>query len=109
MSNGAWKRVLTDCFQGEQLAEWRAAKEKLGPSFDHDGYAKAWVDYNARVQAALPLDPKSAETKAIVAEWDRLCGIYKTVVDDKVKNGPTPLWAFPWVLDDPEMFVQHHR
>jgi len=25
-------------------------------------------------------------------------------VDDKVKNGPTPLWAFPWVLDDPEMF-----
>jgi hypothetical protein len=98
--SGAWKRVLTDCFQGDQLAEWKAAKERLGASFDHAGHAAAWADYNARVQAALPLDPDS------VAEWDALCADYKTVVDEKVLYGEKPLWAFPMVLDDPEMFIQ---
>jgi hypothetical protein len=107
MSEGqAWKRVLVDCFSPQELAEWRAAKERLGPGFDHAGYAAAWVDYNARVQAALPLEPDSDETRAIVAEWDRLCGVYKTVADPAMLNGAKPLWAFPMVLDDPEMFVQ---
>ena len=104
--SGAWKRILVDCFTTEELAEWRAAKERLGPSFDHAGHAAAWVDYNARVQAALPLDPNSDETKAIVAEWDALCADYKTVADRKMLHGPKPLWAFPMMLDDPEMFIQ---
>ena len=102
--SGAWKRVLGACFVGEELAEWKAAKEKLGPDFDHDGNAAAWVDYNARMQAALPLDRDSPKTRALIAEWDALCDTYKTVVDDKVKNGPKPLWAFPMLLDDPEIF-----
>ena len=106
MSNGAWKRVLVDCFTPEELKEWRAAKERLGPSFDHAGHAAAWADYNARVQAALPLDPDSAATKAIVAEWDALCADYMAVADEAMKRGPKPLWAFPMVLDDPEMFIQ---
>ena len=106
MADGAWRRVLVDCFTPEELTEWRAAKERLGPGFDHDAYAAAWVDYNARVQAALPLDPRSETTKAIVAEWDALCAVYMTVADEAMKHGPKPLWAFPMVLDDPEIFIQ---
>src|SRR5262245_59628406 len=102
----AWKRVLNDCFSGDALVEWRAAKERLGPKFDHDGYAAAWVDYNARVQAALPLDPNSESTKAIVAEWDRLCAIYLATVGKPEQNRIKSLWAFPMLLDDPEMFVR---
>jgi len=71
MAEGTWRRVLTDCFTAEELKEWRAAKERLGPGFDHAGHAAAWADYNARVQAALPLDPDSEQTKAIVTEWMR--------------------------------------
>jgi hypothetical protein len=61
--SGAWKRVPTKCFQGEQLAEWKAAKERLGPGFDHAGHAAARADYNARMQAALPIDPDSEKTR----------------------------------------------
>jgi hypothetical protein len=104
MTTGAWKRVLVDCFTPAELQEWRAAKEKLGPGFDHEAYAAAWVDYNARVQAALPLDPDSDATKAIVAEWDALCAPYLTVADEAMKHGAKPLWSFPMVLDDPEVF-----
>jgi hypothetical protein len=100
--SGAWRRILTDCFQGATLDEWRAAKERLGPEFDHDGFAAAWVDYNARVQAALPLDPDSEATRAIIAEWDALCAPYLAVADAAMKTA----WAFPMVLDDPEIFVQ---
>src|SRR5579884_4074899 len=81
----AWKRVLGDYFSGDALTEWRTAKERLGPGFDHEGYAAAWVGYNARVQAALPLDPGSEATKAIVAEWDRLCAVYLATVDEPNK------------------------
>jgi hypothetical protein len=104
MSTGAWKRVLVDCFTPEELKEWRAAKEKLGPGFDHEAYAAAWVDYNAHVQAALPLDPDSDATRAIIAEWDALCAPYLTVADEAMKHGAKPLWSFPMVLDDPEVF-----
>ena len=90
----------------EELKEWRAAKERLGPGFDHAGHAAAWADYNARVQAALPLDPDSDATRAIVAEWDALCADYMAVADEAMKHGPKPLWSFPMVLDDPEMFIQ---
>ena len=106
MADGAWRRVLVDCFTPEELKEWRAAKEKLGPGFDHEAYAAAWVDYNARVQAALPLDPDSEATKAIVAEWDALCAPYLAVADEAMKRGPKPLWSFPRMQDDPEVFVR---
>jgi hypothetical protein len=106
MADGAWRRVLVDCFTPEELREWRAAKERLGPNFDHDGHAAAWADYNARVQAALPLDPHSGLTKAIVAEWDALCAPYLVVADPAMKNGAKPLWAFPMMLDDQELFIQ---
>jgi hypothetical protein len=106
MADGAWRRVLLDCFTPEELAEWRAAKGRLGPDFDHTGHAAAWADYNARVQAALPLDPDSEATRAIVAEWDALCADYKTVADPAMMNGPKPLWAFPMMLDDPELFFR---
>jgi len=106
MAEGTWRRVLTDCFTAEELKEWRAAKERLGPGFDHAGHAAAWADYNARVQAALPLDPDSEQTRAIVTEWDALCADYMRVADPAMMNGPKPLWAFPMRLDDPEMFIQ---
>jgi hypothetical protein len=104
--SGAWKRVLVDCFTPAELAEWKAAKERLGPGFDHAGHAAAWVDYNARMQAALPLDPDSEKTKALIAEWDALCADYKTVADEKMLHGEKLLWSFPMVLDDPEVFSQ---
>jgi len=106
MAEGAWRRVLTDCFTPEELKEWRAAKERLGSGFDHAGHAAAWADYNARVQAALPLDPDSETAKAIVAEWDALCADYMRVADPAMKHGPKPLWSFPMVLNDPEVFIQ---
>jgi len=52
MTTQAWRRVLVDCFTPAELAEWRAAKERLGPGFDHAGHAAAWADYNARVPCA---------------------------------------------------------
>src|ERR1700761_1383471 len=97
MAEGAWRRVLTDCFTPEELKEWRAAEERLGPGFDHAGHAASWADYNARVQAALPLDPESDETRAIVAEWRALCADYMRVADPAMMNGPKPLWSFPSV------------
>jgi hypothetical protein len=105
MTGQAWKRVLVDCFTPAELKEWRAAKEKLGPGFDHEAYAAAWVDYNARVQAALPLDPDSDVTKALIAEWDALCAPYMAVADEAMKGSAKPLWSFPMVLDDPEVFI----
>jgi len=106
MTGQAWKRVLVDCFTPAELAEWRAAKERLGPGFDHEAYAAAWVDYNARVQAALPLDPGSDVTKGFIAEWNALCAPYLAVADEAMKRGAKPLWSFPMVLDDPEVFIR---
>ena len=102
----AWKRVLSDCFQGDALTEWKAAKERLGPSFDHAGFAAAWADYNARMQAALPLAPDAESTKTLIAEWDRLCAPYLTVVDKADRKRVMALWAFPMELDDPELFAR---
>ncbi len=106
MTGQAWKRVLADCFTPAELAEWRAAKQRLGHDFDHEAFAAAWVDYNARMEAALPLDPDSDVTKALIAEWGALCAPYMAVADEAMKHGAKPLWAFPMVLDDPEVFIR---
>jgi hypothetical protein len=107
MNGQAWKRILVDCFTPAELEEWRAAKERLGPDFDHDAFAAAWIDYNARVEAALPLDPESNVARALIAEWDVLCAPYFAVVADAAMNGGSkPLWSFPMVLDDPEVFIR---
>ena len=106
MSGRTWKQILTEALSPAEWTEWRAAKERLGPTFDHEAYAAAWVDYNARVQAAMPLDPNSDVTKAIVAEWHALCAPYRAVADEAMKNGPKPLWAFPAVQENPDLFVR---
>lgn len=63
-----WKAVIDQHFTPEQQAEW-LERMKDAPSFQHEAYGQKWADLGARIEAALPLAPDSAEALEFVREW----------------------------------------
>ena len=57
-----------------------------------EAYNRQWTELAARIEAALPLDPKSEEARAFHDEWQALLAPFKAVATPTMMAGATNLY-----------------
>ncbi len=85
-----WKKALERHYTPEELAHWTENPPPAG--FDQAAYSRQWEELGARIEAALPLDPKSARAQAYVAEWNALLEPFKAVATPQMMEGAKSFW-----------------
>jgi MerR family transcriptional regulator, thiopeptide resistance regulator len=90
MDHENWKNVTDRYFSAAEKEEWAGNPPPEG--FDQAAYACQWQDLGARIEAALPLDPKSAEAGAFYDEWQALLAPFKAVATPAMMAGAANLY-----------------
>ena len=85
MEHENWKmnRYMSD----EAKAYAVQALEKLPKDFDQAAYSAQWTDLTDRIEAALPMNPKSAQAQAFYAEWIALLAPFTAVASPAMMDG----------------------
>jgi DNA-binding transcriptional MerR regulator len=84
-----WKKVTERHFTPEERAHWAA---RMPEGFDQQAYSRQWAELSARIEAALPLDPASAEAQAFLDEWQALLKPFADVATPEMKAGAAGLY-----------------
>ena len=90
MENENWKKALERHYTPEELAHW--AQNPAPEGFDQAAYSRQWRELGARIEAALPLDPASAEAQAFVKQWDELLAPFRAVATPQMMAGAQSFW-----------------
>jgi DNA-binding transcriptional MerR regulator len=95
MQDEQWKKVLDRYYTPEEQEHWRKHKQETAAmaGFDQAAYTKAWEDLNARIEAALPLDPASDEAQGFVTEWNRLLEPFMKTATPEMMEGAGRIWS----------------
>lgn len=88
----AWQKVADRYFSPAEQADWAAQKAHVAVDFDQDAYQQQWSELTDRIEAALPLDPASAQALGFVAEWRALLAPFANVADSTMWEGATKLY-----------------
>lgn len=92
MTDEQWKKVVDRYYTPEEQEMWRKAKSEAFAGFDQAAYAKAWEDLSARIEKSLPLDPKSDQARAFLAEWNKLLEPFAKVATPEMMKGAASVW-----------------
>ena len=87
-----WKNVTDRYFSAAEQEEWASRMPAMPEGFDMEAYNRQWTDLAARIEAALPLDPKSDEAKAFYGEWQALLAPFRAVATPNMMAGATNLY-----------------
>jgi hypothetical protein len=90
MEQEKWRELAERYTTPEELEAWRATAPPEG--FDQQAYARQWQDLGARIEAALPLDPASAQAQALLDEWQALLKPFLGVATPAMKTGAERFW-----------------
>ena len=75
----------------EQRAAMEKAKAALPKGFDGQAHMARFQELNARIKAALPLDPASAEAQAFLAERDAMLAPFIALMPPELKEASRAL------------------
>jgi len=89
MEHENWKKVLDRYYSPEEQAHWA---ERMPAGFDQQDYSRQWAELSARIEAALPLDPASAQAQAFLDEWKALLEPFTAVATPEMLAGATNLY-----------------
>ena len=89
MEHENWKKVLDRYYSPEEQAHWA---ERMPAGFDQQDYSRKWAELSARIEAALPLDPASAQAQAFLDEWKALLEPFTAVATPEMLAGATNLY-----------------
>lgn len=92
MDQTKWKEVTDRYVDPANAGDWDAAAAKLPGDFDQADYTAKWADLVARVEAALPLDAASEESRALYAEWQALLAPFTAVATPGMGRDVTKLY-----------------
>ncbi|HEV2817938.1 MAG TPA: MerR family transcriptional regulator [Allosphingosinicella sp.] len=92
MEHENWKKVADRYFTPEEQAHWGERMADVPAGFDQEVYSRQWAELSARIEAALPLDPASAEAQAFLGEWQALLAPFKSVATPEMMAGATNLY-----------------
>jgi DNA-binding transcriptional MerR regulator len=87
-----WKNVTDRYYNEAEKEEWASRMPALPESFDMHAYNRQWTELAQRIEAALPLDPKSDEAKAYHDEWQALLAPFRAVATPNMMAGATNLY-----------------
>ena len=90
MEHEKWRELAERQATAAELAEWRSTPPPEG--FDQEAYSRQWADLGARIEAALPLDPSSAQAQALHDEWQALLKPFLDVATPGMKAGAQRFW-----------------
>jgi DNA-binding transcriptional MerR regulator len=90
MAQENWKKV-TDLYYSEAEKEEWASNPPPG-GFDQAAYSRQWQNLGARIEAALPLDPGSAEAQAFYDEWQQLLKPFLDIATPAMRRGAARFW-----------------
>ena len=85
MEQDKWKEIGERYVSDQGRADFAAAPYPEG--FDQAAYSAQWADLVARIEAAMPMDPASAQAKAFHAEWQALLAPFKAVATPAMMQG----------------------
>jgi DNA-binding transcriptional MerR regulator len=91
MEAGNWKKVTDRYFSAEEKAHW--AGQGMPDGFDQEAYGRSWSELSARIEAALPLDPASAEAQSLLDEWNALLEPFRSVATPEMMAGAANLYS----------------
>ncbi|HEY1125726.1 MAG TPA: MerR family transcriptional regulator, partial [Sphingobium sp.] len=77
----------------EQMDEYDKIKDKLAPDFDFEGFKAGFKDLQARIKAALPMDPASPQAQAFLDEWQGLVRPWLDAATPTMREGFRNLYA----------------
>ena len=92
MAQENWKNVTDRYFSAAEKEEWASRMPALPEGFDMEAYNRQWTELARRIEAALPLDPKSDQAKAYYDEWQALLAPFKAVATPNMMAGATNLY-----------------
>lgn len=98
-----WKPI-TDLYHSAQAeAEFADAQAAMPAGFDQAAYAAQWADLTGRIAAALPLDPASAQARALYDEWQALLAPFAAVATPAMMQGVNHMYdhSDEWQADRP--------
>ncbi|WP_295633061.1 MerR family transcriptional regulator [Novosphingobium sp.] len=87
MEHENWSAVSDRYIGPEAKADFAAAMPKMPPDFDQAAYTARWDDLAARIQAALPMDPKSDMARAFYDEWMALLAPFTAIATPAMMQG----------------------
>jgi DNA-binding transcriptional MerR regulator len=87
-----WKKVTDRYFSPEEQARWAEKMKEAPADFDQEEYGRKWKDLGARVEAAMPNGPDSAEAQALFDEWQALLAPFTAVATPEMMAGATKLY-----------------
>ena len=92
MAEENWKKVTDRYYSEAEKEEWAGRMPALPEGFDMQAYHRQWTELAARIEAALPLDPKSDEAAAYYDEWQALLAPFRAVATPVMMAGATNLY-----------------
>ncbi len=92
MEQEQWKGVSERYLTPEEQADFAANIPRIPADFDQASYAARWKDLGSRIEAALPLDPASAEARAFLEEWKALLEPFTRVATPAMMQGATRMY-----------------
>lgn len=87
-----WKKVTDRYFSPAEKARWAETMKDVPAGFDQVDYSRQWAALSAKIEAALPLDPASAEAAALYEEWQALLAPFRAVATPEMMAGATNLY-----------------
>lgn len=82
-----WQKVTDQYLSEEAKADFAQAMPKMDPNFDQAAYSAMWTDLAGRIEAALPMDPKSQQARAFFAEWQELLAPFAALATPAMMQG----------------------
>lgn len=92
MDNENWKAITDRYADPANESEWTAARAKMPEDFDQAACSAGWDDLSARIEAALPMAPQSAEARAFYAEWQALLAPFDAVATPGMRRDAGTLY-----------------
>lgn len=92
MTKDQWDRVSERYLTDDQRADFERTRPDVPAGFDQEAYGRKWADLGARVQAAIPLGPDSAEAQALFDEWQELLAPFTAVATPGMMSGVTSMY-----------------
>ncbi|WP_242097875.1 MerR family transcriptional regulator [Sphingomonas sp. CROZ-RG-20F-R02-07] len=92
MEQDDWKAVTDRYMTDEARADFAAARTAIPADFDQAAYAARWKALGEKVEAALPLDPHSADAGALYDEWQALLAPFAAIATPAMTTGITRMY-----------------
>lgn len=92
METDNWAAITDRYFTPDEQAEWRERMALVGGDFDQEAYGAQWKALVARIDAAMPMPPDSAEAQGFVDQWFALLKPFTEVATPAMWNGTVRMY-----------------